>query len=188
MNSAFSRRMLSLLLCSFTALLFSISYSAVHADSASFYLSMESVLPMLKRNQDLILVDVRHKEAFDKARIAGSIHIPLHAIKTKNFLKTKPSVLVAEGYPNRELENTCTFLREAGFERIFILRGGIHGWQEQKGPMEGDVFSRRELNKVSPRSFYLEKDSMDWLVIDISDPRGSAGHHPGRSRSLQGRP
>jgi len=34
--------------------------------------------------------------------------------------------------------------------------------------MEGDVYSRQELNQVPPRSFYLEKDSMDWLVIDIS--------------------
>ena len=77
---------------------------------------------------------------------------------------------MAEGYPNRELENTATSLRLEGFERIFILRGGIHGWQEQDGPMEGDVFSRQDLNQVSPGSFYLEKDSMDWLVIHISDP------------------
>ena len=144
--------------------------SASGVDNAHLYLSMESVLAMLKRNQDIILVDVRHKEAFDKSRIAGSIHLPLHALKTKDFLKTKPSVLVAEGFPNRELENTCTSLREAGFERAFILRGGLKGWQEQNGPMEGDVFSRQELNQVSPRSFYLEKDSMDWLVIHISDP------------------
>jgi len=127
---------------------------------------MESVQAMLKRNQEIILVDVRHKEAFDKARIAGSIHIPLHALKTKNFLKAGPSVLVAEGYPNRDLEHMCRSLREAGFERLFILRGGISGWQEQKGPMEGDVFSRQDLNRVPPGSFHLEKDSMDWLVIN----------------------
>ena len=96
MNVTFFRRIFSLTLFFGAALAASFFPSAPPAASASgvdnahLYLSMESVLAMLKRNQDIILVDVRHKEAFDKSRIAGSIHIPLHALKTKNFLKTKP--------------------------------------------------------------------------------------------------
>ena len=145
MNVTFFRRMLSLALFFGAALVASFSPPALHAayaseaDNAHLYLSMESVQAMLKRNQDIILFDVRREEAFDRARIAGSIHVPLHALKAKSFLKSKPSVLVAQGYPDRELENACRSLREAGFERVFILRGGINAWQEQKGPMEGGI-------------------------------------------------
>lgn len=161
---------LPLLLCSVAISILSSSCPAADGDSGSLYLSVESLSSMLKRKQDIVLVDVRGEEAFQKFWIPGSLRIPLFAVKTKDFLKEKPFVLIAEGYPDSSLEQGCRHLRETGFKRAFILSGGLNSWKEKNGPLEGDVFSRQDVNKVPPRVFFKEKDSMNWLVIDISSP------------------
>ena len=83
----------------------------------AFAISAESVLQKLRENQDIILIDVRKRVEFEKFRIPGSINIPLFAIKTKAFLKSKSLVIVNEGYNYSELEQECEHLREAGFSR-----------------------------------------------------------------------
>jgi rhodanese-related sulfurtransferase len=133
------------------------------------YISMESVLS-LKKTQEMVLADLRAPAEFDMFRIPGSIRIPLYAVKTKAFLKDKPLVLIAEGYPNSALERGCRNLRESGFKRVFLLSGGLSYWKEKNGPLEGDVFSQQEVNKVPPGVFYRERHSMNWLVIDLSIP------------------
>jgi rhodanese-related sulfurtransferase len=64
----------------------------------AFATSVESVLRKLKGNEEMILVDVRKQDEFERFRITGSISIPLFAIKTKAFLKSIFLVLVNEGY------------------------------------------------------------------------------------------
>ena len=146
---------------------------ASEKDNAHLHLSMESVLSMLKKRQEILFVDVRDREAFEKFRIPGSIHIPLYALKTKAFLKDKPLVLVSEGYPNFALEQTCKALRDAGFTKTSILNGGLRYWIQKKGPIEGDAFAQNELSRLSPRDFFAQKDSPEWLVITVS--RSAAG-------------
>jgi len=163
-------RIFSLVLCSVSCLVFPISSHAMDKDPGSCSMSMESVLSMLKKRQDIVLIDIRSEEAFAKFRIPASIHIPLYAVKTKEFLKDKPLILISEGYPDSDLEQGCRDLRAVGFKRAFILNGGLNDWKEKNGPLEGDVFSRQQVNKVPPGAFYKEKDSMYWLVIDISRP------------------
>jgi rhodanese-related sulfurtransferase len=170
MKSTLSRRILSIILWSGAILLFSSSSPAVQMDSGSLYISMESILSTLKKKQDIFLIDVRGDEAFEKFRIPGSIRIPLYAVKTKEFLKDKPLILISEGYPDSALEQGCSDLRDMGFKRVFILNGGLNYWKEKNGPLEGDAFSLQEVNKVPPSVFYKEKGSMYWLVIDISQP------------------
>lgn len=137
-------------------------------DNAPLYASVESVLSMLNRKQDILFVDVRNKEAFEKFRIPGSIHVPLHALKTKVFLKASAPVLVSEGYPNLVLEQTCRELRAAGFARLSILDGGLRSWQQKKGPIEGEAFAASEVSRIPPMAFYSEKDSAEWVVVMVS--------------------
>jgi rhodanese-related sulfurtransferase len=174
MKPAWSNRGLLPLLFFATGLLFSSFSPAAHADSGSLYLSPESVLAMLKNRQEVLFVDVRDREAFDKLKIPGSIHIPLHALKTKTFLRDKSLVLVSEGYPNVSLEQTCKALRDAGFTRVSILNGGLRSWIQKKGPVEGDAFASREVTRVPPKDFFAQKESPDWLVVIVSGPTASA--------------
>jgi rhodanese-related sulfurtransferase len=91
-------------------------------------ISAESVLQKLKEKREIILIDVRNSKKFEKFRIPGSINIPLFAIKTKTFLKSKPLVLINEGYSYSQLEQECMILRNSGF-KASILDGGIYYWK-----------------------------------------------------------
>ena len=137
-------------------------------DNAQLYVSMESVRSMVKGKQDILLIDVRSRDAFEKSRLPGSIRIPLYALKTKAFLKDKPLVLVSDGYPNRQLERTCRELRVAGFARLSILNGGLRYWLQKNGLIEGDVFASHEAIRLSAMEFFSQKDAPEWLVITVS--------------------
>jgi rhodanese-related sulfurtransferase len=168
MKPAGSNRILLLLLCFATGVLFSTFSPAVHADSGSLYISTESVLSVLKKRQEILFVDVRDRGAFDRFRIPGSMHIPLYALKTKPFLKDKPLVLISEGYPNLALEQTCDGLRAVGFAKTSILNGGLRSWIQKKGSVEGGAFAALEVSRVSPKHFFAQKESPGWLVIALS--------------------
>ncbi len=144
------------------------SIPSISTESTEFYISSESVLSMVKKKQDLMLVDVRDRNLFESLRIPGSIHVPLYAVKTKPFLKNRFLVLVHEGYPDVTVEQACKALRLSGFKRVWILRGGLVSWALNKGPIQGDPSARTELDKVPPQAFFPKRDSKEWLVVDLS--------------------
>ena len=146
--------------------LFTYSYVST-GDCSTKSVSVESVLQKLKEKQDFILIDVRNPNEFEKFRIPGSINIPLFALKTKTFLKSKPLVLVNEGHRYKQLTEECAILSETGFT-ISILDGGLYQWRRKGGPLEGDVFAQRELNEISPQAFFAGKAYENWMVIDVS--------------------
>lgn len=131
----------------------------------AFAISVESVLEKLQENQEIILIDIRSREEFQKFSIPGAINIPLFSIKTKTLLKSKYLVLINEGYSYSQLEQECARLRDAGF-RVSILNGGLNSWSQQGAPLEGDVFAQKELNKITPQIFFTEKDYSNWLLVD----------------------
>ncbi len=138
----------------------------------AFAISVESVL----QKQGIIIVDVRDKESFEKFNIPGSINIPLFAIRTKAFLKTKSLILINEGYNYSQLERECERLRKSGF-KVWLLNGGLYFWIQKGAPVKGDVFAQKELNKIPPRIFFAEKNYENWIVIDVSstnDPKASS--------------
>jgi len=137
----------------------------------AFSISVESVLRQLREKQEIILIDVRDGKDFEKFRIPGSINIPVFAVKTKAFLKNKPLVLINEGYNNTKLEKECRRLRDSGCTKVWVMNGGLNFWRQKGGPLQGDVFAQKELNTISPRTFFAERNFEDWLVIDVSESR-----------------
>jgi rhodanese-related sulfurtransferase len=137
MKPPWPNRILLLLLCFVSELLFSSFSPAAHADSGTLYTSVDSVLFKLKKGQEILLVDVRDREAFDRFRIPGSIHVPLYALKTKTFLKEKTVVLVSVGYPDFALEQSCDAVKAVGFGKTSILNGGLRMWMLKKGSTKG---------------------------------------------------
>ncbi len=145
--------------------IFMLAILAVHAQAGE-YVSAESVIQKRKDGRKIIIVDVRNGKRFDEFRIPGSINIPLHFIKAKNFLKGKQVVMVNEGFSRNRLENECRGLNEAGFN-VSILAGGLCAWRIKGGKLEGDQFAARELDKVSPADFHLEKITR--TIFDVSE-------------------
>ena len=99
--------------------------------------------------------------------IPGSLNIPLHAVKTKVFLKSFPIVLINAGFHYSPLETECRKLKDMGF-KVFILDGGLPAWKRKGSRLVGDLFALEEMQVVSPQVFFREKDCENTLVIDIS--------------------
>jgi rhodanese-related sulfurtransferase len=142
---------------------------------SALYVSVESVRALLKRKQDVLFVDVRGKRAFEQFRLPGSIRVPLHALKTKTFLKGRSVVLVSEGYPDLVLERACRDLQTAGFAQTCILNGGLRWWQQKSGFIEGDAFAASQLSRLAPIDFLSHQGAAEWLVITVSPSTSAAG-------------
>lgn len=115
-----------------------------------------------------MLVDVRDAADFNSCRIRGSINIPTFALSKKTFLKSKPLVLVNEGFNYSKLEQACQRLRDSGFHNVSILIGGLSHWREKGFPIEGDVFAQKSLNKILPRDFFAERNYKNLILVDVS--------------------
>ncbi len=124
------------------------------------------------RKSRIFLVDVRSRKAYETLKIPGSLNIPRYAVKTRPFLKSRPIVLVNEGFAFSLLEQECRKLNQKGF-KAYILDGGLNAWSYKNGPLEGDLFSIKTFSTVSSRIFHQEKDFKNTIVIDISEVQSS---------------
>ncbi|MGA9477686.1 MAG: rhodanese-like domain-containing protein [Desulfobacterales bacterium] len=140
--------------------------AAIEADY-SLAVTAAELLNKTKQNRRMTLVDVRSPDEFDRLRIPGSISVPLHAVKTKDYLKAQPFVLVSAGYEWRDLETECKRLQQSGFKPS-ILFGGLVAWQNQGGPVEGDRLLVAAYKEISTHLFFYEKDYKDIKVFDVS--------------------
>lgn len=129
-----------------------------------------SAADKLSTKKDFNFVDVRSPSEYSLYRIAGSINIPLHLLKTKEFLKKLSVVLVNNGRTTIELENMCSELKRSGFEHVAVLDGGLLAWYASKRPLEGDPAAQSKLNRMSAQELFKERTMSDWTVINISTP------------------
>jgi len=98
-------------------------------------LSPEEFDKMLAEEKNAFLLDVRTKEEYKAYHIPGAKLIDISSIhfkdeigkldKNKNLL-----VYCASGARSR---SACNILKQAGFEKVYNLSGGICGW---KGAIE----------------------------------------------------
>lgn len=128
-----------------------------------------SELDRLLAQKNFNFIDVRSPIEYDHYRIAGSINIPQHLVKTKIFLKKEPIVLVNEGRTTIELEKTCEDLKKAGFERVNVLEGGLLAWYVSKRHLDGDAAEPMKLNRMSPEELFEARRSSSLSVIDVSN-------------------
>ncbi len=95
---------------------------------------------MDKADQDFILIDVRHPNEHDIARIPHAVLVPLpdieagHGIeKVRHLMDGKEGILIAHCKMGGRSAKALTLLREAGIEGINI-KGGISAWSQEVDP------------------------------------------------------
>jgi rhodanese-related sulfurtransferase len=138
----------------------------------SYAISPDAVLYKLKQNQKITLVDVRSREDFKRLHIPGSLNIPLHAIKTKGFLKSVAVVLIHEGFQYSLLATECRQLTDKGF-KVHILDGGLPAWKRSGNKLAGDLFALDTMQIVSPHELIQEVDYENILLIDVSSSKSN---------------
>ena len=135
-------------------------------------ISVESLMARQKASVGVTLVDVRDQRAFQQCRIPGSINVPLYALKTKKFLVSTFVVLTNEGFPCTRLAEQCRQLRASGY-MVWILEGGLNAWSEAGAPLEGEQPAQNDLNRLSPRDLFEERDCDRWIAVDARNSKKS---------------
>ena len=94
-------------------------------------------LTALINRDNALVVDLRPIADFDKGHIPGSKNVQMSQFDPENkklaAAKALPVVLVCKtGFTAGDAAKR---LKKAGFERVFVLDGGIGGWQQADLPL-----------------------------------------------------
>lgn len=96
-----------------------------------------AALTSLVNREDALVLDVRAPADFEKGHIPGAKNVALPQLAPEQKLlasaKARPVVLVCKS--GQSTEGAAGKLRKAGFERVFVLEGGIDGWQQAGLPL-----------------------------------------------------
>lgn len=87
----------------------------------------------------LTIIDVRDRNAFNEERIMGAIAMPMEeelAERAKSSLQPRRELYVY-GDDDEQTAQAASMLRQAGFESVSQLSGGVEAWKAVGGPIEG---------------------------------------------------
>jgi len=114
------------------------------AATPTSFISAEELKEKLSKNEAVTIIDVRSANGLDsEQKIKGAVHVKLRRLKYRlSFqpLKTVPrdrDVVTYCACPNDEASlKAALILRESGFKRVHVLKGGWVVWKKAKGQTE----------------------------------------------------
>ena len=104
------------------------------------FMSMQELSGRLGGNsRDLIVVDLREKDAFDQGHVPGARHLPRGQLELRvNSEFPDPTVRIVTCCEFGKISTlAAATLRELGFLRAAALDGGIKAWREAGLPLDG---------------------------------------------------
>ena len=104
------------------------------------FMSMQELSGRLGGNsRDLIVVDLREKDAFDQGHVPGARHLPRGQLELRvNSEFPGPTVRIVTCCEFGKISTlAAATLRELGFLRAAALDGGIKAWREAGLPLDG---------------------------------------------------
>lgn len=95
----------------------------------------------LINHQDAIVIDVRDKTAYAKGHILGAMSLPLAELPNRladlAIDRSKPVVLYCQA--GSTSGGAVGPLTQAGFEKVYRLKGGVLEWQDANLPLSKDA-------------------------------------------------
>jgi len=147
-------------------------------------LSSEQLLTKMSSQENLILLDIRSKDAFAQEHLVGSINVPLDTLEPRiaTFKKSNTYVIIDDGSRNGS-SIALDFFPQNGLANTFYLDGGFPGWRADNNSTVsiGDPSSIVDQSKVT----YLNSQDLKKLlenesnlfIIDLrSDENYKNGH------------
>ena len=96
-----------------------------------------AALTALINRDNALVVDLRPQADFEKGHIAGSRNVQMSQFDPENkqlaAARSLPVVLVCKA--GQTSSGAAARLRKAGFERVYVLDGGIGAWQQADLPL-----------------------------------------------------
>ena len=85
-------------------------------------------------NKGARVVDIRDQEQYDAGHIVGALRAAVDNLESdKRLKKNRPVLLVCDNGINSS--RCIDQLRNAGFESVFSLQGGLAAWQQENLPL-----------------------------------------------------
>jgi rhodanese-related sulfurtransferase len=83
---------------------------------------------LIKKNENLIIIDVRNRDEFNTGHIPNSINIPVENIINNSYYLSKyqNSAIVVYCKSGVRSSEAANYLSKLGFRHIYKLRGGIN--------------------------------------------------------------
>lgn len=104
------------------------------------------------------ILDVRERNAFNQSRLMGAMPMSIDELpdRAKASLELNRDIYVY-GENDEQSAQAAAKLREAGFERVSELRGGLAAWKAIGGPTEGTTEQGNDVGKGA----YNVKDRLE---------------------------
>ena len=99
-----------------------------HPEPTGTEIEVTELKAMMSRKDAFALVDVREPDEFEVDRIPGSVLIPLGQVPERLSELDKTALTVVHCRSGMRSAKACTILREAGFQKVLNLKGGILEW------------------------------------------------------------
>lgn len=104
---------------------------------ASGLVNIEPIAAVQLINNEAVIIDLRGADAFSQGHIVSAKNIPADELDAKmsalEAMKSKPIVVVCDA--GMTSTKAVTTLREAGFESVYGLKGGMTGWGQAGLPV-----------------------------------------------------
>lgn len=123
------------------------TYNQLAAEAAS---RIEEIMPwdvpeFLEAHPDALLLDIRERDEFSRARIEGSLNVPrgiLESAAEWDYAETEPALVTARDKPvvivcrsgNRSAFAAETLL-QMGFTDVRSVKLGVKGWNDADQPL-----------------------------------------------------
>jgi rhodanese-related sulfurtransferase len=130
-------------------------------------ISPKRVYDLIREGSGLWMIDVRSSQLFNLSHIEGAISIPLVDLPSKRLPENKILVLVDNSLGQSQARQAAELL-STGRSKVFVLSGGIRGWQREGLPVVG-VGNFYELARVLPNE--LERARQSGVPLKIVDLR-----------------
>jgi len=94
-------------------------------------------LPKLQRDGNYAILDVSDEKLFKASHIPDAVNFPLASVNAENSkllkLKDKTTILVCQ--TGSTSTKAAKILKELGFTKLHILRGGLMAWNKENLPV-----------------------------------------------------
>ena len=96
------------------------------------------VKAMLEKKESAVYLDVREPNEWNLGHIPGAVHLPRGNLESKveGMLDRSKKIIVVCARGNRSALAALT-LQEMGYENVASMRGGMAGWSDVSGPIDG---------------------------------------------------
>lgn len=121
---------------------------------ASGLVNVEATEAVKLINNDALILDIRSADAFSRGHIVNAKNIPNDELdgKIEQLQQYKSSPIVAVCDAGITTTKTVNKLREAGFESVFGLKGGMSGWGQAGLPVVTGKKTRSKSTKQKKRN------------------------------------